>query len=231
MDAAGVVGVLGKTELLGGLAEDDLQSVAAIVQSTTLPGGAHVFLRGDPSQAFYVVAEGSVRIYVDEPGGDQITLGVVGPYQTFGEMALFDAAARAAAAETIDPVTLLGIQRREWLGLLDREPAIVRHVLHALGDSLRRYADHAVECLFLDLEGRVARLLLQLAERRGRNEDPTRLDVQLTQGELAQMVHGSRQSVNQILRRLEAAGYLRKEPGDIVITDREGLLARARVEG
>ncbi len=231
MDAAGVVGVLGKTELLGGLAEDDLERVAAIVQTTTLPAGTHVFRRGDPSRMFYVVAEGSLRIYVDEPGGAQITLGVIGAYQTFGEMALFDAGARAAAAETIDPVTLLGVPRKEWLALLEREPAIVRHVLHALGGSVRRYAHHAVECLFLDLEGRVARLLLQLAERRGRRDEPIRLDVQLTQGELAQMVHGSRQSVNQILRRLEAAGYLRVESGAIVITDREGLLARGRIDG
>ena len=94
---------------------------------------------------------------------------------------------------------------------------------------MRRYADQAVECLFLDLEGRMARLLLQLAERHGQREAPIVLDVRLTQGELANMVHGSRQSVNQVLRRLEAAGYLRAEHGEIVITDREGLLARAEV--
>lgn len=230
MDVADVVAVLGKTELLGGLSDDDLGRVAAIVQETRLPGGTLIFARGEPSQVFYAVASGSVRIYVEEAGGDQITLGVVGPLHTFGEMALFDAGARAASAETVDPVTLLGVPREGWLDLLEREPAIVRHVLHALGSSIRRYAHQAVECLFLDLEGRVARLLLLLAERLGRRDEPMRLDVQLTQGELAQMVHGSRQSVNQVLKRLEAAGYLRIDAGDVVITDREGLLARASVD-
>jgi CRP-like cAMP-binding protein len=125
---------------------------------------------------------------------------------------------------------LLGIPRQGWLDLLDQEPTIVRHIMQSLGRSLRRYANHAVECLFLDLEGRVGRLLLQLAERLGRRDEPMRLDVVLTQGELARMVRGSRQSVNQVLRRLEASGYVRSESGELVITDREGLHARASVE-
>lgn len=229
MDAAGVIAVLGKTELFGGLSDDDLQGVAAIAQQTRLAGGKHVFLHGEPSGAFYVVTTGSVRIYVEEAGGAQTTIGVVGPYQTFGEMALLDGGARAGSAETIEPVTLLSIPRTGWLELLEHHPSLVRHVLLALGAITRRYADQAVECLFLDLEGRMARLLLQLAERHGQREAPIVLDVRLTQGELASMVHGSRQSVNQVLRRLEAAGYLRAEHGEIVITDREGLLARAEV--
>jgi CRP-like cAMP-binding protein len=230
MDAAAITGALGKTELLGGLSDDDLGRVAAIVRKTTFPGGSPIFARGDASRSFYVVAEGSVRIYVEDPAGDQITLGVVGPFQTFGEMALFDAGPRAASAEAIDPVILLGIPRQGWLDLLDQEPTIVRHIMQSLGRSLRRYANHAVECLFLDLEGRVGRLLLQLAERLGRRDEPMRLDVVLTQGELARMVRGSRQSVNQVLRRLEASGYVRSESGELVITDREGLHARASVE-
>jgi CRP-like cAMP-binding protein len=229
MDAAGVIAVLGKTELFGGLPDDNLEGVPAIAQEMRLPGGKHVFLHGEPSGAFYVVMTGSVRIYVEEAGGTQTTIGVVGPYQTFGEMAVLDGGARAGSAETIEPVTLLSIPRTGWLELLEHHPLLVRHILDALGAIVRRYADQAVECLFLDLEGRMARLLLQLAERHGQREAPMRLDIQLTQAELASMVHGSRQSVNQILRRLEAAGYLRAEHGEIIITDREGLLARAGI--
>lgn len=229
MDPASVIAVLGKTELLGGLADDDLERVAAAVHERRLPGGTKVFLRGEPSGAFHIVTTGSIRIYIEEAAGTQTTIGVVGPYQTFGEMALLDAGPRAASAETIEPVTMLSITRADWLELLEHQPLLVRHVLHALGATVRRYADEAVECLFLDLEGRMARLLLQLAERNGQREAPMRLDLQLTQGELANMVRGSRQSVNQVLRRLEAGGYLRAEHGEIVITDREGLLARAGV--
>ena len=226
MDATGVGAVLGKTELLGGLATDDLERVASIVEEVAFPASTPVFARGDLAHDLYVVVEGSVRIFVEDPRGE-ITLGVVGPFHTFGEMALFDAGPRAASAETVDPTTLLTIRRASWVALLELEPALVRHVLHALGVLVRRYAHQAVECLFLDLEGRVARLLLLLAERLGRREEPMRLDLELTQGEIAHMVHGSRQSVNQVLHRLEAGGSLRVEGGEIVILDRALLGARA----
>jgi CRP-like cAMP-binding protein len=226
MQPGGEVATLGKTELLGGLSHDDLARVASIVEEVAFPASTPIFARGDLARSFYVVAEGSVRIFVEDARGE-ITLGVVGPFQTFGEMALFDAGPRAASAETVDPTVLLGIPRAGWLELLEREPALVRHVLHQLGMSFRRYAHQGVECLFLDLEGRVARLLLLLAERLGRREEPMRLDLQVSQGELAQMVHGSRQSVNQVLHRLEAAGSLRVDRGEIVIVDREALAARA----
>ncbi|MGH2634860.1 MAG: Crp/Fnr family transcriptional regulator [Actinomycetota bacterium] len=124
---------------------------------------------------------------------------------------------------------MLRIGRSKWAEILDREPGLARHALEALGALLRRYAHQAVECLFLDLEGRVARLLLLLAERRGPGGSSPQLDLQLTQGHIAQMVGGSRQSVNQILGRLEAAGFIRTEPGVIVVTDRDGLSLRASV--
>jgi CRP-like cAMP-binding protein len=226
VDRGGIVSVLGKTDLLGGLSMDDLDRVASIVEEVTFPASSVIFARGDLARSFYVVADGSVRIYIEDARG-AITLGVVGPFQTFGEMALFDAGPRAASSETIDPTLLLGIPRAGWLELLEREPALVRHVLHELGISFRRYAHQGVECLFLDLEGRVARMVLLLAERLGRREEPIRIDLRVTQGELAQMVHGSRQSVNQVLHRLEASGSLRVDRGEIVIVDREALAARA----
>jgi CRP/FNR family cyclic AMP-dependent transcriptional regulator len=228
METASVVAVLSKTELLGGLSDDDLARVATVVGEARYPGATLLFSEGDLSDAFFVVTDGSVRIFV-ERADEQTTLGVVGPYQTFGEMALFDAGARAAAAEAVETTSVLRIGRGEWLGLLDREPGLARHVLETLGGLIRRYAHQAVECLFLDLEGRVARLLLMLSERRGRNDEPL-LDLDFTQGQLARMVNGSRQSVNQILRRLEAAGYIRTEHGEIAIIDREGLVRRSNVE-
>ena len=229
METASVIAVLGKTELLGGLAEDDLARVAAIADEARYPGGAPIFRHGDRSDAFFVITEGSVRIYVEARGGEQTTIGLVGPYQTFGEMALFDAGGRAASAEAVEPLTMLRIGRSKWVEILDREPGLARHALESLGALLRRYAHQAVECLFLDLEGRVARLLLLLAERRGPGGSSAQLDLQLTQGQIAQMVGGSRQSVNQILGRLEAAGFIRTEPGVIVIADRDGLSLRASV--
>jgi CRP-like cAMP-binding protein len=227
MDTATVVAALAKTDLLGGISEEDLSLVASIAAEDHLPARSVIFRRGEPSSSVFAVVEGSVRIYLSTGSGAETTLGVVGPHESFGEMALADGGARAASAEALEQVTLLRIARDEWFALLERRPALARALLHSLGTVVRRYADQAVECLFLDLEGRVARVLLRLAESGGRLGEPMRLDLSLTQGELATMVAGSRQSINQILRRLEASGHVRSEREGLLITDREGLARRA----
>jgi CRP-like cAMP-binding protein len=227
MDTATIAAALAKTDLFGGLAEEDVTILASIAAEDEHPAGFTVFRRGEPSNAVYVLVEGSVRIFLDTPPSAETTLGVVGPHQSFGEMALADGGPHAASAETLEPVRLVRIDREAWFAVIERRPALARAVLYALGAIVRRYADRAVECLFLDLEGRVARMLLGIADRTGRRSEPTRLDLHLTQGELAAMVAGSRQSVNQVLRRLEASGHLRRDEDGIEITDRDGLERRA----
>jgi CRP-like cAMP-binding protein len=227
MDPHALVTALAKTELLGAFADEDLERVAAIAVLDRRPARFTLFRRGELSTAVFVVLEGSVRVYVGPERGVETTLGVVGPLESFGEMALVDGGARAASAQALEPVTLARVEREAWLALLRDRPELAGILLRSLGPIVRRHGDHAVECLFLDLEGRVARMLLHIADRAGRRAEPTRLDLDLTQGELATMVAGSRQSVNQVLRRLEASGHVRRDEDGIEITDREGLERRA----
>jgi CRP-like cAMP-binding protein len=226
MEPGALAAALQKTELLGDLDAEDLAAVASIAVEDRRPARSSIFVRGEPSSSAFVVLDGSVRVYVGVEEGET-TLGVVGPHESFGEMALVDGGPRAASAETLEGVTLARVDRDRWLGLLADRPRLAGTILHALGPVVRRYGDQAVECLFLDLEGRVARVLLRLTERFGRREGPMRLDLELTQGQLATMVAGSRQRVNQILRRLEAAGHVRGDADGLVITDRDGLARRA----
>jgi CRP-like cAMP-binding protein len=227
METAALVAALAKTDLLGAFPAEDLERVASIAVLDRHRARSTLFRRGEPSTAVFVVLEGSVRVYVGPERGEETTLGVVGPLESFGEMALVDGGAHAASAETIEPSTLARIEREAWLAVLRDRPEIAGILLHSFGPIVRRYGDHAVECLFLDLEGRVARMLLHIADRAGRRADRMRLDLHLTQGELAKMVAGSRQTVNQILRRLEASGHLRHHEDGIEITDRDGLERRA----
>jgi CRP/FNR family transcriptional regulator, cyclic AMP receptor protein len=104
--------------------------------------------------------------------------------------------------------------------LLRSEELVAEALLRILGAMLRRTTRQLTDLVFLDLEGRVARQLLMLASDRDWNRPRTR---QITQGELATMVSGARQTVNQVLRSLEARGFIRLVGGVFEILDREGL--------
>jgi CRP-like cAMP-binding protein len=223
MDLEAVVATLGKTDGLGRLPEEDLRRIAAIAREELLPGRAVVYRQLDPSEACYVVVQGSVEIQIGPEGGEETTLAVIGRGQAFGEMALLDGGPRAASVSTLEPTNLLAIPRDGWLALLHADPSLAERALVIIGHAVRRYAHHGVECLFLDQEGRVADLLLQLAERNDRIAPGARLDLVPTQAEIARMVRGTRQRVNTILGSLELVGYIRRDDAGIAILDPEGL--------
>ena len=104
---------------------------------------------------------------------------------------------------------------------------MVESLLQSLGGVLRRLTEQTSDLVFLDLHGRVAKLLAGIAEERGSGDDEIELNLELTQTDLANMVGGSRQSVNQILRSFERRGYLEMSGRRVVIRNLEKLRARA----
>ena len=220
--------ILGKCELFSTLDQQGLEELAQGSSEVRLVRGERLYGVGDPAEFAYVVASGAVRIVL---GGaeDETTLGVVGPSDSFGEMALLDGGPRAATAEAIEDTVVLGIPRAAGLRLVANQEGYAGALLTALGRVVRRHAGDAVECLFLDLEGRVARLLLMLAGAHDEPRDGDTLDLGRSQGEIASMVHGSRQRVNQVLAGLESLGCIRREGGLVVVTDVALLRRRAEV--
>jgi CRP-like cAMP-binding protein len=124
---------------------------------------------------------------------------------------------------------VVAIKRATVLELLASQEGYAETLLAAIGRVVRRHAGDVVECLFLDLEGRVARLLLVLAAVRDEPSDGDAVDRAWSQGEIASMVHGSRQRVNWVLAGLEALGHIRREESAIVLTDVAGLRRRSEL--
>ena len=123
---------------------------------------------------------------------------------------------------------MLRFERTTLLELVQRYPPVGVGLLRSLGRLLRRLTDQASDLVFLDLHGRVAKLLVRFAEAEA-VADEVVLDLHLTQGDIAQMVGGSRQSVNQILRALADSGYLEIRGRRIVIKELDQLRRRAGV--
>jgi CRP-like cAMP-binding protein len=222
------VSLLGSTQLFSALPESALAELAPRAIERSYRKGQLVFYQGDPGESLFVVVQGSVKVFVTSEEGDEMVLVTLRPAETFGELAVIDGGPRSASAETLEPTNLLAITRGSVLTLIRDHPALADALLSSLGGLVRRLTEQAADLVFLDLHGRVAKLLLGLAETRGEPYgDYTLLDLQMTQGDLAAMVGGSRQSVNQILHAFERRGYLELDGRKVVLKRLEPLRRRA----
>jgi CRP-like cAMP-binding protein len=216
--------LLARTAVFGQLGDDTLRHVAAACNLRSFRKGQIIFQQGDPGDALYIVAKGRVKVLTSSPEGDEMLLATLKPPDMFGELAVIDGGPRSASTETVEPSQLLTIERHTFFDLLAEHPRLVRAVLEGLAGMLRRNLERASDLVFLDLPGRVAKALLDAEATRGEPcPEGTRLDLELTQGEFATLVGGSRATVNQILRTFQARGYLSVE-GRVVVVKRPALL-------
>jgi CRP/FNR family cyclic AMP-dependent transcriptional regulator len=220
--------LLASSELFSSLPELALRSVAAEAHPRRFKKGSRLFHEGDPGDEFFVITEGTVKVVVSSPDGAGMILATLRPPDALGEVSLLDGGPRSASAEALDDVLVLAIARSTLLELIQRERSVADAMLHASGRLLRRLTGQAADLVFLDLEGRIAKLLIGVAEQRGvREQRGLTLDLGLTQADLASMVGGSRQSVNQILRGLAGRGLVDLGKREITIVEEDALRRRA----
>jgi CRP/FNR family transcriptional regulator, cyclic AMP receptor protein len=218
MDLHHRAGVLAQTELFGRIDGSTQRRIAEHVGERVVHRGQCVFTQDEPGDRMFVLAEGAVKLFVSSRDGGIVELVRHRPPATFGEVALLDSGPRSASAEATERSLLLVVTRAELLALLRSEEQVAEALLRTLGTIVRRTTRQVSDLVFLDLQGRVARQLLVLAG--DGNAARTR---QVTQSELATMVGGARQTVNQALRTLEARGYIRAGGRCFEILDRERL--------
>ena len=228
MRADKAASVLAATGLFGDVEADGLDDIAERSITRRFRKGDFVFHEGDQGDSLFVMAEGRVKIFVTSEDGEEMVLATLRPPETFGELAVIDQGPRSASARAMEPTTLLAFPRASFLQLLQDHPALMQSLYRSMGMLLRRVLEQASDLIFLDLPGRVAKLLVTMAEELGdRHEEGTLLDLGMTQGTLAGMVGGSRPSVNQILRNFEERGYLELQGKQILIKRPELLRRRA----
>lgn len=230
MKSEQVAELLAQTRLFGGLGAENLQAVAAQAVVRAFRKGTIVVSEGEPGDACYVIASGSAKVFVSSPHGQEMVLATLHPPDAFGELALFDGESRSASVEALEVIVTLALARSTLLEVARRQPAIADALLCSIGSLVRRLTTQAADLVFLDLEGRVAKLLVGLAEDRGTSDKgKTVLDLALTQRDLASMVGGSRQSVNHILHGLQSRGFLELHGREVLIVEADKLRRRAEL--
>lgn len=213
---------------IAGLPEEASRRLVTAGRPLRVRRGTVVFRQGDPGDSMFVVVRGRVRIGRPADVGKENVLTLLGPGDLFGELTMFDPAPRRATASAVTEADLLAMSAgtiRQWLCT---EPDAAWHLLHFLARRLRRTNDVVENLLFADIPRRVARALLDLADRFGRRiPDGVRVDHGLTQDELAHHVGASRESVNRTLAEFADRAVIRLESRGLIITDVTRLRRKA----
>jgi CRP/FNR family transcriptional regulator, cyclic AMP receptor protein len=221
--------VLRRAPLFEALSEEDYSALRAGVSTVQLNRGERLFSEGDTGDKLYIILSGKIKLTKAAPDGRENLLSVHGPGEMFGELSLFDPIPRTSSATAVTNAELAGVAHEDLRSWLTTRPEVAMHLLQALAKRLRRINEVKADLVFTDVPGRVAKALLDLAERFG-VQTPAGIQVNhdLTQEELAQLVGASRETVNKALADFAARGWLQLAAKSVLLTDVDRLRKRAR---
>ena len=210
----------------------DDQAFAALTEELTevdLSRGSTLFHEGDPGDQLYFIISGKIKLGRTAPDGRESLVAIMGPGELFGEMALFDPSPRSTSATAVSETRLAGLKHENLKKVIERSPDVSAQLLQALARRLRRTNESLADLVFSDVPGRVAKALLDLADRFGRPAtDGILVAHELTQEELAPLVGASRETVNKALAEFVQRGWIRLEARAVVILDLQRLKQRSR---
>jgi CRP/FNR family cyclic AMP-dependent transcriptional regulator len=223
--------LLSDIQLFEGLTTAQLEWVAQRAHRRVFPAGTNVLTVEQPGEAVYIILYGTVKIHVEQGGGRDVILAILGAGDLLGELSLIDSVGRSASAVTLENSLLLWMDKHSFNYLLDEFPPVARNLVRILSARLR-LSDQLIQALAtLDVYGRVARQLLAFAERYGRPtaDDEVRIPITLTQGDIADLVGASRKRVNQVMVAFKLQGLIGADAeGHIILYDNEGLARYCR---
>ena len=197
----GAMGSQGRPDVL---TEAELHAFSGQGAVKSFPKQTVIVSEGDETDSLYVILSGRVKVFVADESGHEVVLGTQGPGEYFGEMAL-DGGARSASVLTLEPSKFLVVPRSRMREFLRGQPGFAVRLIEKLIRRSRALTVSVKNLALLDVYGRVARMLLELAEER---EGRLVIAEKLTQQDVADRIGASREMVSRILKDLAAGGYI-----------------------
>ena len=200
------------------LNDHELDVVRSVASEKTYPKNAVVLTEGEAGDSLFMIQSGKVKVFIGDEDGREIILKILGPGSFFGEMSMIDKQPRSASVTTLETSTFLVLQHNAFEKCVEQAPRIAQMVMQVLAQRVRE-ADRKIGTLALmDVYGRVASTLLELAVY---NNGKLMVGEKLSQQDLANMVGASREMVNRILKDLSDRGFISIESKSITIINRE----------
>ena len=215
--------ILKNVPLFSSFSDQQLATLVPAVQHRRFPRGAYVIRAGEETDALYIILAGRAKVLIPDDDGNEVILSVIGPNEFFGEMGLLDDLPRSASVETLETCEMLRISRSAFLNCLkdnfDAAMQIIRNLVKRL-----READKKIESLALiDVYGRVARLLIEMAQP---VDGQWIIEKAPPKQEIARMIGASREMVSRVVKDLHEKGVIRADKRKIYVLDRQSMGGR-----
>lgn len=208
---------LNKVSLFEGLPEEDLKELSNLATVRSFPRNTIIISEGDNSDSMYVVLAGKVKVYLSDDEGKEIIINILKEGDYFGELALLDESPRSASVMTLGDCKFAVLSKHAFDECLKANPQIALQVIRGLSARLRYLTENVKSLALMDVYGRVARTLLEMAEDKGGVQV---INQKLTQRDIASMVGASREMVSRILKDLSVGGYITIENKSITINEK-----------
>lgn len=220
--------LLRATPIFRALSDEDRTRVAAHAQVREYPKGGMIFSEGEPSDRFYAIVRGRVKVFKMTPAGKDVILEIFGSGDPLGAVAVYEGRPFPASAVALEPTTCVTIERPQFFALLESHPTIVRGLLLGLTHRLVELTSRLAELTGGRVEPRFARLFLKLASEVGRPErGGTFIPVPLSRQELADLGGTTIETAIRIMSRWRKDGIVETGDGGFLVLDRQALEALA----
>ena len=190
-----------------------LDKIAVVATVRPYPKRAIIVTERDDTDSLYVMLSGKARVFVADEKGREVQLNQLGPGEYFGEVTL-DGGPRSASVLALEDCKCAVVKRAELTSFIEQQPQLALHIVRKLARRVRDLTENVRSLALMDVYGRVARLLLELAE-----EQDGKLVIRenLTHRDIASRVGASREMISRIFSDLSEGGYVRKQNGHLVI--------------
>jgi CRP-like cAMP-binding protein len=213
--------------LFSSLSDKTIQALSKACLSTTYAGGALIFAMGDEADGLRIILEGSVRVWISDSDGRELTVAMLEPGDSFGEIALFDGLPRSATASALEDTRCLFLPQTVVDRLLSENVGFANEVIKILCEILRRNTDEMGSITFRSLDSRLALKLCDLSVAHAIIDgNSARFTRKFSQGDLAKILGVTREAINKRLTVFSRENLIEMHDGFIVIPAIDLLASR-----
>ena len=218
--------LLASSELFGDLPVQDRQRIVELCTRRQFAARQVIFHQGEVGREMFIVVSGRLKVSVTSEEGKELSFFIFHANDIFGELALLDGERRSATVTSIGPSELLVLHHRDFQQLLQQHQLIGLKLLSVLAGRVRATTSLYESSVFIEIPGRLAGKLLELAHEHGtESDDGIQIELKLSQYELGTLVNASRESVNKQLKAWQSQGIIDIRHGKIFVAEPEVLEA------